>query len=627
MALSFYSAADLARVVKAKTLPPPPTRKPSVWVEVARKLPPGSAEPGPLKLDRTPYAREILDACADPQIETIVWQASAQVSKSETALSIILYFLAQDPSPCMLVMPSSGVAEAFSKERIAPAIQLTEGLAGLAPMKGRTSESTISYKPFTNGSSLVLAGSESPSQLSSRPRRVIVCDECDKYPDSAGAEGDPVSLALKRSMTFVGRRKHVLISTPSVKGFSRIETAYLESDQRKFYLPCPHSNKMQVLVWSSIKWPEDHPEQAYLICAGCQEKIDHSHKQWMLERGEWRTHAVAKSKGTVGFHISELYSPWSTWGRMAEDFVVKLAQGPDIFRTWVNSSLGEVWDPNAGTEAKAEGLLQRARKCRYTHGIVPADAGLIVGSADVQEDAVHLLFQAVLPGGRAHVISHEVLQGNPGQADFWDRVQSRIRQAWRREDGSLMKCSRFAIDSGHHTKEVMAFCNRRSLVGLVIPIKGSSVAIPGMVKQSRKRSKLWLVDTVQVKDSFYADLRIETEGATGYQSFYSTIAPEFFAELMAERRVRKAHIRKYEVHPPGSRNEGCDIFGYCRVAVRLFKLKAGELEELAEFYKRKTPEPKVVEGPEPEVESIEPPRKGGFIRPTPKKHKRTSLGF
>ena len=190
MALNYFSPERLARIVKAKTLPPPTTRKPSAWVEQARKLPSGSAEPGPLKLSRTPYAREILDVCIDPEVETIVWMASAQVAKSETALSIILYYLSEDPSACMLVMPSSGVAESFSKERIAPAIQLTDGLSEMIPVKGRSSESTISYKPFTNGASLVMAGSESPSQLSSRPRRVIVADEIDKYPDSAGAEGE-----------------------------------------------------------------------------------------------------------------------------------------------------------------------------------------------------------------------------------------------------------------------------------------------------------------------------------------------------------------------------------------------------------------------------------------------------
>jgi phage terminase large subunit GpA-like protein len=561
--------------------------------------------------------------------------ASAQVAKSETALSIILYYLSEDPSACMLVMPSSGVAESFSKERIAPAIQLTDGLSEMIPVKGRSSESTISYKPFTNGASLVMAGSESPSQLSSRPRRVIVADEIDKYPDSAGAEGDPVSLALKRSMTFMGRRKHVLISTPSVKGQSRIETAYLESDQRKYLVPCPKCGGMQTLTWNYIKWPEGHPELAVMVCSICSSEIDHTKKQWMLEHGEWRSHSVAKSKGTVGFHISELYSPWSTWGRMAEDFTVKLAQGPDIFRTWVNSSLGECWDPNAGTEAKAEGLVARARKCKYAQGIVPNEAGLIVGGGDVQEDAVHLLFQAVMPGGRAHVISHEVIQGNPGQVDFWNRIQARIKQAWRREDGVAMKCSRFAIDSGHHTKEVMAFCNRPGLAGIVIPIKGSSTAIQGMIKPSKRRSKLWLVDTVQVKDSMYADLRIDTEGSLGYQSFYNNVEPEFFHELMTERRVKKNNVRRYEVFPLGARNEGCDILAYCRVALRLFKLKPGELEQFAAHYTKKIEpkiEPKITEEVLPDTltplpTEEEPPRKGGFIRPTPKKRQRTSLGF
>ena len=606
MPLSYFQASDIARIVKAKTLPPPPSRKPSVWVEAARRLPAGSAEPGPLRLDRTPYTKSILDACIDPDVETIVFMASAQVSKSETALSIILYFLSEDPSPCMLVMPSSGVAEAFSKERIAPAIQLTAGLAELAPMKGRTSESTIMYKPFINGSSLVLAGSESPSQLSSRPRRVIVCDEVDKYPDSAGAEGDPVSLALKRSMTFVGRRKHVLISTPSVKGFSRIEAAYLESDQARYYIPCPHCDGMQVLIWSQVKWPEGHPELARYKCIHCSEEIEHHHKQDMLLRGEWRTHAVAKSKGTVGFHISELCSPWSTWGRMAEDFTVKLAQGPDIFRTFINSSLGETWDPNAGTDAKAEGLLARARACPYSYGVVPLDAGVLVGSADTQDESIHICVQAILPGGRAHVVAHEVIQGNPGQASTWDRVQSIITQPYRREDGVDMGVAKFCIDSGgHYTKEVMSFTNRRLLAGIIVPTKGSSTAIPGTIKLSKKKSKLVLVDTIQIKDSMYADLRIETVGATGHQSFYSDINPAFFQELMAERKSKKT--RRYEVYPAGTPNEACDLMALCRVAIRLYRPQPGEIERLARHYQGQAVDAPAALAPAPTPAPIAPP--------------------
>lgn len=588
-----FDVALLARVVKARVLPPPPSLKISEWVEAARRLPAGSAEPGPLKVSRTPYAKEIMDAVCDPSVETVVWQASAQVSKTETALSVILYYLTQDPSPVMFVMPSSGVAEAFSKERVASAITNTVGLAELTVMKSRVSESTILYKPFTNGASLVLAGSESPSQLASRPRRVVICDEIDKYPASAGSEGDPVSLALKRTMTYAARKKHFLISTPSVKGESRIETAYLESDQRKYYVPCPHCQVKQVLIWANVKWETGKPEDATYLCRHCETKIEHHHKTWMLANGEWRAHAKTQTPGLVGFHISELYSPWSTWGKMAQEFVVKLEQGPEIYKTFINSSLGEVYDPAYGTEAKVEGLLARARACKYASGVVPSDAGLLVASADTQDDRLEVLVQAIMPGGRIHTVQHRVIEGNLALAEPWDRLQKFITQPWKREDGKPMKIRKFCIDhGGHYSAEVMAFCKRKSVLGLAVPIKGSSTAIVGTVKQSKKRSKLWIVDTTALKDSMYSDLKIETVGAPGHQSFYYDIEGDLFGQLLSERKVKGGQgSRKYEVFPKGSRNEMADLYCYCRAALKIFKPLPGEVEKFAEHYKDMSPPP------------------------------------
>ncbi|MCV5491374.1 phage terminase large subunit family protein, partial [Escherichia coli] len=84
------------------------------------------------------------------------------------------------------------------------------------------------------------------------------------------------ALGTKRSETF-WNRKIVLGSTPTVKGVSRIEKAWLESDQRRYFVPCPHCGEYQVLEWGSkstpygIKWEKDSegnglPETAYYLC-------------------------------------------------------------------------------------------------------------------------------------------------------------------------------------------------------------------------------------------------------------------------------------------------------------------------------------------------------------------------
>ena len=51
-----------------------------------------------------------------------------------------------------------------------------------------------------------------------------------------------------------------MTSTPTIKDFSRIEQEYLESDQRRYYIPCVHCGHMQYLKWSQIKWENNDPK-------------------------------------------------------------------------------------------------------------------------------------------------------------------------------------------------------------------------------------------------------------------------------------------------------------------------------------------------------------------------------
>ena len=185
-----------------------------------------------------------------------------------------------------------------------------------------------------------------------------------------------------------------------------------------------------------------------------------------------------------------------------------------------------------------------------------------------------------------------------------------------------MKIRRCCIDSGgHHTTETMKFAKRKKLLGIVSPIKGSSTPIPTTIKQSKKRSKLYIIDTTALKDSMYADLRVETVGAPGHQSFYSDIDPDFFTQLMSEKKVKTGLQRKYEV-AKGVRNEVCDMYCYCRAAIRIFSPKIGEIEAFSNVYKEaaeaapeplrprvtfeETPEEEVTPIPEPAVPH--PPR-------------------
>ena len=184
---------------------------------------------------------------------------SAQVGWTEILNNCIGFHVHQDPAPMLLVQPTLEMAEAWSKDRLAPMVRDTPALSEkIADPRSRDSGNTLLHKKFAGGH-LTVAGANSPAGLASRPIRIVLFDEVDRYPASAGTEGDPISLGKKRTATF-WNRKVLAGSTPTIKGSSRIEAGFDSGDQRFYQVPCPHCGEFQRLVWAQVQWPEGQPE-------------------------------------------------------------------------------------------------------------------------------------------------------------------------------------------------------------------------------------------------------------------------------------------------------------------------------------------------------------------------------
>ena len=222
------------RTFNLSVVAPPKRLSVSEWADEYRYLSAeASAEPGKWRTDRAEYQRGMMDAFSDPKIHTVVVMSSAQIGKTELLNNIVGYFVDQDPSPMLMLQPTLEMGNTWSKDRLSPMIRDTRTLTDkISDSKARDSGNTILHKTFQGGH-ITIAGANSPASLASRPVRVVLADEVDRYPQSAGAEGDPLSLAFKRTTTF-WNRKRMVVSTPTVKGVSRIEMAYEESDKRRY---------------------------------------------------------------------------------------------------------------------------------------------------------------------------------------------------------------------------------------------------------------------------------------------------------------------------------------------------------------------------------------------------------
>ena len=562
----------------------PPELSIDQWSDNYRKLSSeSSAEAGQWRTDRVPFQREIMQVITDPKVEEVVFMKSAQVGATEMLLNTIAYYIDQEPSSILCIQPSLSMAQAFSKDRLAPMLRDTPKLKGkVKDARSRDSENTTLHKKFPSGH-ITIVGANSPSGLASRPVRICLFDEVDRYPISAGSEGDPILLGRKRTTTF-WNRKIIMTSTPTIKGLSRIEKAYDESDKRVFQVPCPECKELQELKWQQIVWHENKPETACLSCKHCGSVIEESKKQWMLQNGKWK--ATEPNGKKVGFHISELYSPFRTWVELVEDFL-EAKKSPELLQTFINTSLGETWEEQ-GEEIEAEGLMEKCEN--YNHESIPKDVLVLSAGIDTQNDRVEITVIGYGENMEAWVVEHRIIWGNPATKEIWMELDEYLKLSFDRKDGARLPISIACIDSGgSFTDQVYAFTrgrnNRR-----IFAVKGASQSNKPIASRptfvGRRRTALYSVGTDTAKEFIHARLKDE---ATDLIHFPNTVDEEYFKQLTAERRVSKFVRGKKSLvwKQTRQRNEALDCFVYSLAGIHILQPDFSKLVGKTEVKKQK----------------------------------------
>jgi phage terminase large subunit GpA-like protein len=305
------------------------------------------------------------------------------------------------------------------------------------------------------GGVLVMTGANSAVGLRSMPARYLFMDEIDAYPGDLDGEGDPISLAMKRTSTFKRNRKVFMPSTPTVKEASHVERFFLQSDQRYYYLPCPHCGHYQTITWAKIVWKEGEPDTAEMCCESCGALIPEQHKTQMLEQGEWRATAKSSDPTLRGYHLSALYSPlgWYSWSDAARDFLAA-KNNRESMKTWINTTLGETWEED-GQQADPNALIAFAEN--YDSGYIPDSVLLLTAGIDTQDDRLECQIIGWSTGGTPWIIDHSIFWGDPAKPDCWRDLDNHLLQSY----GGLKIVSAFIDSGGHHTEAVYKWAKQR----------------------------------------------------------------------------------------------------------------------------------------------------------------------
>lgn len=637
----------ILREARRSNFRPPPKLSLSEWADSYRRLSAeGSAEIGQWYTGRVPYLREPLDAAADPACETAVYMFSSQSAKTEIILNAIGFTVHMDPGPMLIVEPRVEDCKALSKDRIAPMLRDTPVLRGLVQdARTRDSGNTVLHKQFPGGH-MTLAGGNSAAGLSMRPIRKVFLDEVSRYPASAGTEGDPVTLAIKRTTTF-WNRKIIMASSPSIEGACRITAAYEETDQRKFHVPCPHCGEEQVLEWSRVNWAKDdgagrerhRPHTAKYLCARCEKPWTDAERWAALHKGRWIADFPERTaQGRWGFWVNQLYSPWKKLGELAVEYLDARGNA-EREKAFQNTVLGLPYRQK-GEAPEWQRLYDRRED--WSAAKLPKGVLFLTGFCDVQKDRLEARIWGWGRDKQSWLIEPRILLGDTSRPDVWRELDALIGETWQHEGGAYLKLARFGIDSGYATQEVYAWA-RRHPGSLIMVTKGDvrSGSVLGVARQetvtaagrrAKTGVKVWPFNPDPLKRQFYGWLRLNrptdealAAGETfppGYVHLSRRAGDDEIKQLTAEQEVTvraKGGFAKREWQLlPGRRNEGLD----CRVGSHAVAIAFGldrfsdhKWDEMQQSLESDLPSEKVA-ATKPEPAPVPSPQSRGPVYPS-----------
>ena len=570
----------------------------SEWADANRVLvSESSAEPGRWRTSRAPFQKEIMDSFTDAEVKEIVVMSGAQNGKTEMILNMMGRAIDVDPGPMLYVNPTREFSADFSKRRVAPMIDACDVLkAKVYDAKSRDSNNTIQMKTFPGGS-ITFGGANSPTELAGRPIRYLFLDETDRYAASAGTEGDPIKLAEKRTRTFRDNKKIVKMSTPTIKGSSKIEKAFNNGTQEEWHTQCQHCGKYSFIQFTDIvfekeEYTDDNGDRDFVIhnprwrCPECGEDTGEyatkrSPAKWVAKNPR------AIEAGVRSFRLNAFMSPWSDWKDICREFL-KCKDDPAELQVFINTELGELWESKDVDTDLPERLYGRRE---YYNAEVPDGVLVLTMGVDTQDNRLEYEVVGWDRNEQSWGIQRGIIAGQPDAPGVWEEIDELLDRDWERRDGSALKIRGTFIDSGgHFTQDVYRECAKRQ-IKRVWAIKGEAGESKFLCRMMKKENGMgsgvrYIVGVDSGKTAIMYNAQEVTEPGPGYMHFprgeEKGYDIEYFRGLISERLVtHRTHgkvVTQWE--QTRKRNEPLDCRNYARAIYKFTKWQFSELERV-----------------------------------------------
>jgi hypothetical protein len=571
----------ILEAVRASLSQPPDRSHMSGWCERNVVIPPPQTQsPGPLCFTGREYLREPLDVWDAPWVTDVVLCFGSQTGKTTLFQAGATGLVARSPSGILWVMPSETLAKSFSETRMIPVLRATDATSSMIPT-GRDRHSFKKLQMQLGGSVLTLVGSNSPANLASRPVRVVLLDEVDKFDKGGKEEADAVNLAEQRTKSFA-RPLRVKSSTPTLTD-GLIWQEFLKGDKRRYFVPCPCCGKSVVLIWNKhfttfpimgdeavIRWDDtakrangewdlDRVAQtARMQCPHCQGDIRDDQKTLMIRGGKWAPTSKTAAAGFRSYHLPSLYAigTQTSFGVLAVKFL-QAKQSLTGLQGFINGDLAEPWE-NQDSRAERVELVSPPEA-------EPLPDSKILLTADVQAASPYFWIIA-----RAWDKAGNSRLAGAYHCDDWDGIR-RIQLAHAIEDNDVI------VDSGNMTETVYHECLRW---GKAMPRPGIKPAWIGWLPaKGREREAKWIDKKTKESKPIF----VSGPGAALQNCRYFLPLFEFNGEFllgMLDRLRKKKTGNKWELvtFPAGLEIEGCprvtEETYFRHIDAKLFKVRA-----------------------------------------------------
>lgn len=616
-----WALAELERVTVRHVV-----ETPSTWGEAHRYLPSQvSPLPGPFRFSVAPYLREIADCLSvDSPVREVSVMKGVQLGLTAGVLENTIGYYIQHvaTAPMMLVTADLQLARQRLDGHIIPMLTdsgLSHLIASSDAKNRRKTGKTERRIEWIGGGFLVPFGAQSANKLRSLPIQILLRDEIDGWPDLVGKDGDPMKLSADRTAAYESRRKILDISTPTIRGQSKIEKRFALGDQRYYFVRCLKCEHAQTLRWrrtsndgviSGMTWETDAagnlvPGSARYLCEACGHAHTNDDKARLLspEHGaEWRATAVPSSPGHRSYHLSALYSPvgMQSWDECARKWLeawdVERNAPKDMttLQVFYNNVLGEPFELR-GEKVRFESVSEH-RRSEYRFGQVPnrfavakcgGPVALVTCAVDVHADSLAVAVFGWCRDRRAVLIDYWRFEGDTEQLDnpaTWGRLRRLIEEhTYGADDGKRYRITLTLIDSGYRTDHVYLFAAEYEAG--VLPVKGRDVppkhaAVKEFAEFTTPNGVTAFSITVDLyKDRWSAALRRSWDGLSlqppGHFNAPADVTEDQLRELTVEvKRERVDPRTKQRIgwewrRPSGAKNELWDLLIYNNAALDL----------------------------------------------------------